>query len=44
MPYVTVARDNTTDVGRSQPWDGYDYDTFIADLHALIEHLAFLRG
>jgi len=26
MPYVTVARDNTTDVGLSQPWDGYDYD------------------
>jgi non-heme chloroperoxidase len=23
----------------SQPWDGYDYDTFVADLHALIEHL-----
>ena len=23
----------------SQPWDGYDYDTFAADLHALITHL-----
>ncbi len=23
----------------SQPWDGYDYDTFTADLHTLIEHL-----
>lgn len=23
----------------SQPWDGYDYDTFAADLHALLEHL-----
>jgi non-heme chloroperoxidase len=23
----------------SQPWGGYDYDTFAADLHALIEHL-----
>ncbi len=23
----------------SQPWDGYDYDTFTADLHALLEHL-----
>jgi pimeloyl-ACP methyl ester carboxylesterase len=23
----------------SQPWDGYDYDTFAADLHAVIEHL-----
>jgi len=22
----------------SQPWDGYDYDTFAADLHALLEH------
>ncbi len=23
----------------SQPWGGYDYDTFAADLHTLIEHL-----
>lgn len=23
----------------SQPWDGYDYDTFAADLHQLLEHL-----
>lgn len=23
----------------SQPWSGYDYDTFAADLHALVEHL-----
>ena len=23
----------------SQPWTGYDYDTFAADLHALIRHL-----
>ena len=23
----------------SQPWSGYDYDTFAADLHKLIEHL-----
>jgi non-heme chloroperoxidase len=23
----------------SQPWDGYDYDTLAADLHALLEHL-----
>jgi len=23
----------------SQPWDGYDYDTFAADLHALMTHL-----
>jgi non-heme chloroperoxidase len=23
----------------SQPWGGYDYDTFAADLHKLIEHL-----
>lgn len=23
----------------SQPWDGYDYDTFAADLNTLIEHL-----
>ena len=25
--------------GSSQPWNGYDYDTFSADLHALLEHL-----
>lgn len=23
----------------SQPWDGYDYETFAADLHQLLEHL-----
>ena len=23
----------------SQPWTGYDYDTFAADLHVLLEHL-----
>ncbi len=23
----------------SQPWDGYDYDTFAADLDALLQHL-----
>ncbi|MCY0386587.1 alpha/beta hydrolase [Robbsia sp. Bb-Pol-6] len=23
----------------SQPWSGYDYDTFAADLHALVTHL-----
>ena len=23
----------------SQPWGGYDYDTFTADLHALMQHL-----
>ena len=23
----------------SQPWGGYDYDTFVADLHHLMEHL-----
>ncbi len=27
----------------SQPWEGYDYDTFAADLAALLEHLD-LRG
>ena len=24
----------------SQPWDGYDYDTFAADLDALLAHLS----
>lgn len=23
----------------SRPWEGYDYDTFAADLHALLSHL-----
>jgi pimeloyl-ACP methyl ester carboxylesterase len=23
----------------SQPWSGYDYDTFAADLHGLMTHL-----
>src|ERR1700738_5586273 len=23
----------------SQPWDGYEYDTFAADLNTLVEHL-----
>jgi non-heme chloroperoxidase len=27
----------------SQPWDGYDYDTFADDLAALIQHLALDR-
>ena len=27
----------------SQPWDGYDYDTFAADLHKLLEHLELTR-
>ena len=27
----------------SQPWDGYDYDTFAADLHALLEHLDLVQ-
>lgn len=26
----------------SRPWDGYDYDTFAADLHALFTHLDLL--
>lgn len=25
--------------GSSQPWNGYDYDTFTKDLHQLLEHL-----
>jgi len=24
----------------SQPWNGYDYDTFASDLHALLDHLS----
>jgi len=34
-----VAYDRRGFGASSQPWDGYDYDTFAADLHALLEHL-----
>jgi pimeloyl-ACP methyl ester carboxylesterase len=34
-----VAYDRRGFGASSQPWDGYDYDTFTADLHALLEHL-----
>jgi len=49
MPTVTVGQENSADieihysdhgVGQSsQPAVGYDYDTFVADLAALMEHL-----
>ena len=34
-----VAYDRRGFGGSSQPWDGYDYDTFAADLDALLGHL-----
>jgi pimeloyl-ACP methyl ester carboxylesterase len=34
-----VAYDRRGFGGSSQPWNGYDYDTLTADLHALLEHL-----
>lgn len=36
----SVVTDDRRGFGESsQPWDGYDYDTFTADLNALLEHL-----
>ncbi len=37
--YRVIAYDRRGFGWSSQPWNGYDYDTFTADLHALIEHL-----
>ena len=37
--YRVVAYDRRGFGHSSQPWGGYDYDTFAADLHALMEHL-----
>jgi non-heme chloroperoxidase len=37
--YRVVAYDRRGFGASSQPWEGYDYDTLTADLHALIEHL-----
>ena len=37
--YRVVAYDRRGFGSSSQPWDGYDYDTFAADLEALVQHL-----
>jgi non-heme chloroperoxidase len=37
--YRVITYDRRGFGASSQPWDGYDYDTFAADLHTLIEHL-----
>jgi pimeloyl-ACP methyl ester carboxylesterase len=37
--YRTIAFDRRGFGRSSQPWTGYDYDTFADDIHALIEHL-----
>lgn len=37
--YRVITYDRRGFGNSSQPWGGYDYDTFAADLHALIEHL-----
>lgn len=37
--YRVVTFDRRGFGASSQPWQGYDYDTFAADLNALIEHL-----
>jgi non-heme chloroperoxidase len=37
--YRVVTYDRRGFGASSQPWEGYDYDTFVADLHALLEHL-----
>ncbi len=37
--YRVIAYDRRGFGNSSQPWGGYDYDTFAADLNALLEHL-----
>ena len=37
--YRVITYDRRGFGGSSQPWGGYDYDTFAADLRALLEHL-----
>ncbi len=37
--YRVITYDRRGFGNSSQPWDGYDYDTFVADLHALLVHL-----
>lgn len=37
--YRTIAFDRRGFGRSSQPWSGYDYDTFADDIHQLIEHL-----
>ena len=37
--YRVITYDRRGFGASSQPWDGYDYDTFAADLHRLIGHL-----
>lgn len=37
--YRVITYDRRGFGSSSQPWNGYDYDTFAADLHALLEHL-----
>lgn len=37
--YRVVAYDRRGFGASSQPWGGYDYDTFVADLDALVQHL-----
>jgi non-heme chloroperoxidase len=37
--YRVITYDRRGFGASSQPWEGYDYDTLAADLHALLEHL-----
>ncbi len=37
--YRVVSYDRRGFGDSSQPWNGYDYDTFAADLHTLLQHL-----
>lgn len=37
--YRVITYDRRGFGNSSQPWDGYEYDTFTADLHQLLEHL-----
>lgn len=42
--YRVITYDRRGFGNSSQPWNGYDYDTFAADLHTLIEHLDLTRA
>jgi non-heme chloroperoxidase len=37
--YRVITYDRRGFGNSSQPWNGYDYDTFASDLHQLLEHL-----
>ncbi|MGG0409858.1 alpha/beta fold hydrolase [Peribacillus simplex] len=42
--YRVITYDRRGFGNSSQPWNGYDYDTFATDLHLLLEHLDLQKG